>query len=172
MAFIDLTYSDGGSRRFVKADLGERPLFVDEVDASRRFRLIHAVRGGGNGVVFAAQQLDARERPLQTVAVKVLRQLDEGPRDRFANEKRVLAALHHRSITTCHGAGRGEEIAAWPADHAVGGYVIIDDHANMGELHGRLVQTHPAHGLQPADVPRAIAMLMTSGPEERFVIDE
>ena len=62
------------------------------------------------------------------------------------------------------GAGRGEEIAAWLADHAVGGYVIIDDHANMGELHGRLVQTHPAHGLQPADVPRAIAMLMTSGP--------
>ncbi len=50
--------------------------------------------------------------------------------------------------------------------------MIIDDHANMGELHGRLVQTHPAHGLQPADVPRAIAMLMTSGPEERFVIDE
>jgi hypothetical protein len=62
------------------------------------------------------------------------------------------------------GASRGEEIAVWLADHAVGGYVIIDDHANMGELHGRLVQTHPAHGLQPADVPRAIAMLMTSGP--------
>jgi hypothetical protein len=62
------------------------------------------------------------------------------------------------------GAGRGEEIAAWLADHDVGGYVIIDDHADMGELHGRLVQTHPAHGLQPGDVPRAIAILMTSGP--------
>jgi hypothetical protein len=61
------------------------------------------------------------------------------------------------------GAGRGEEIAAWLADHAVGGYVIIDDHADMGELHGRLVQTHPAHGLQPGDVPRAVAMLTTSG---------
>jgi hypothetical protein len=65
------------------------------------------------------------------------------------------------------GAGRGEEIAAWLAEHAVGGYVIIDDHANMGKLHGRLVQTHPAHGLQPADVPRAVAMLMTSGPAQR-----
>jgi len=62
------------------------------------------------------------------------------------------------------GAGRGEEIAAWLADHAVDGYVIIDDHADMGELRTHLVQTHPAHGLQPADVPRAIAMLMTSGP--------
>jgi hypothetical protein len=58
------------------------------------------------------------------------------------------------------GAGRGEEIAAWLAEHAVGGYVIIDDHADMGDLHTRLVQTNPAHGLQPADAPRAIAMLL------------
>ena len=57
------------------------------------------------------------------------------------------------------GADRGEEIAAWLAEHAVGGYVIIDDHADMGELGARLVLTHPAYGLQPADVPRAIAML-------------
>ena len=62
------------------------------------------------------------------------------------------------------GASRGKEIAAWLADHAVGGYVIIDDHADMGELGTHLVQTHPAHGLQPADVPRAIAMLMRSRP--------
>ena len=58
------------------------------------------------------------------------------------------------------GADRGEEIAAWLAGQAVSGYVIIDDHADMGELRTRLVQTHPAHGLQPADAARAIAMLM------------
>jgi hypothetical protein len=57
------------------------------------------------------------------------------------------------------GACRGDEIAAWLAEHPVGGYVIIDDHADMGELRAHLVQTHPARGLQPADVPRAIAML-------------
>jgi hypothetical protein len=62
------------------------------------------------------------------------------------------------------GAGRGTEIAAWLAEHAVGGYVIVDDHADMGELRTHLVQTHPAHGLQPADVPRAVAMLMRPGP--------
>ena len=62
------------------------------------------------------------------------------------------------------GASRGEEIAAWLAEHAVGGYVIIDDHADMGELRTHLVLTHPAHGLQPADVPRAIAMLKKPGP--------
>ena len=62
------------------------------------------------------------------------------------------------------GASRGEEIAAWLAEHAVGGYVIIDDHADMGELRSHLVLTHPAHGLRPADVPRAIAMLKQPGP--------
>ncbi len=61
------------------------------------------------------------------------------------------------------GAGRGKEIAAWLAEHAVAGYVIIDDHGDMGELRTHLVQTHPAHGLLPADGPRAIAMLMRPG---------
>jgi hypothetical protein len=58
------------------------------------------------------------------------------------------------------GAERGEEIAAWLAEHDVSGYVIIDDHVGMGELHSHLVQTQPAHGLQPADAPRAIAVLL------------
>ena len=62
------------------------------------------------------------------------------------------------------GACRGDEIAAWLAEHAVGGYVIIDDHADMGELAPHLVQTHPAHGLQPSDVPRALAMLRRPVP--------
>jgi HAD domain in Swiss Army Knife RNA repair proteins len=57
------------------------------------------------------------------------------------------------------GASRGDEIAAWLEEHAVSGYVIIDDHADMGELRTHLVQTHPAHGLQPADASRAIEML-------------
>lgn len=57
------------------------------------------------------------------------------------------------------GAGRSDEIASWLAEHAVGGYVIIDDHGDMGGLRSRLVLTHPAHGLQPADAPRAIEIL-------------
>ena len=60
------------------------------------------------------------------------------------------------------GASRGEEIAAWLAEHAVAGYVIIDDHVDMGELRAHLVQTHPAHGLRPPDAGRALAMLMRS----------
>jgi HAD domain in Swiss Army Knife RNA repair proteins len=61
---------------------------------------------------------------------------------------------------TAPGANRGEEIAAWLAKHAVGGYVIIDDHIVMGELRTELVLTHPGHGLQPADASRAIEILM------------
>ena len=72
--------------------------------------------------------------------------------------------------TGMNGASRGDEIAAWLAENAVGGYVIIDDHPDMGELYAHLVLTHPAYGLQPADVARAMAMLMRpmhDGFEER-----
>jgi hypothetical protein len=65
-----------------------------------------------------------------------------------------------KTPTGAPGAGRGEEIASWLAAHAVAGYVIIDDHADMGDLHARLVQTQPSHGLQAADAPRAIAALL------------
>jgi len=58
------------------------------------------------------------------------------------------------------GAVRGEEIAAWLAQHTVGGYVILDDHVDMGDLRTHLVLTHPGRGLQPSDVARAIATLM------------
>ena len=58
------------------------------------------------------------------------------------------------------GADRGEEIAAWLTEHPVPGYVIIDDHVDMGPLRAHLVLTHPGHGLRPADAPRAIATLL------------
>ena len=64
-----------------------------------------------------------------------------------------------KTPTGTPGAGRGEEIASWLAEHDVSGYVIIDDHADMGELRTHLVQTQPSRGLQAADVPRALAML-------------
>jgi hypothetical protein len=65
-----------------------------------------------------------------------------------------------KTPTGAPGAERGEEIAAWLAAHAVVGYVIIDDHADMGDLRARLVQTQPAQGLQPADAARALAVLL------------
>jgi HAD domain in Swiss Army Knife RNA repair proteins len=69
-----------------------------------------------------------------------------------------------KTPTLAPGADRGQEIAAWLAEHAVSGFVIIDDHVDMGELRSHLVQTDPARGLQPADAPRAIAILDSSQP--------
>ena len=60
------------------------------------------------------------------------------------------------------GTRRGDEIAAWLAEHDVGGFVIVDDHADMGELRSHLVLTHSGHGLRPTDAPLAIATL--TGP--------
>jgi hypothetical protein len=65
-----------------------------------------------------------------------------------------------KTPTVAPGARRGEEIAAWLAEHAVCGYVIIDDHIDMGELRTELVLTHPGRGLQRADAPRAIEILL------------
>jgi HAD domain in Swiss Army Knife RNA repair proteins len=69
-------------------------------------------------------------------------------------------SVRDKTPTGGPGADRGDEIAAWLAEHTVDGYVIIDDHVDMGELRTHLVQTHPAHGLQPADASRAVAVLM------------
>ena len=57
------------------------------------------------------------------------------------------------------GASRGDEIAAWLAEHEVAGFVIIDDHVGMGDLHDHLVLTQPSQGLQPTDTTRALALL-------------
>jgi hypothetical protein len=66
------------------------------------------------------------------------------------------------------GAHRGDEIAAWLADHAVGGFVIIDDHVDMGALRSHLVHTDSARGLQPADAQRAIETLTSAQPPPRL----
>ena len=58
------------------------------------------------------------------------------------------------------GADRSDEIAAWLAEHDVTGYVIVDDHSNMGALRARLVLTDPGRGLQRADAARAIEIVM------------
>ena len=60
------------------------------------------------------------------------------------------------------GATRGDEIAAWLSQHPVDGYVIVDDHVDMGPLMSHLVLTHPAQGLRPADAGRAVETLLRS----------
>jgi hypothetical protein len=74
-----------------------------------------------------------------------------------------IGCVIDKTPTGAPGADRGDEIAAWLAGHAVGGYVIIDDHGDMGGLCAQLVLTHPARGLQAADAPRALEILKRPG---------
>jgi len=55
-----------------------------------------------------------------------------------------------KTPTGAPGADRGEEIAAWLTEHAVDGYVIIDDHLDMGELERALVHAHRALATWPS----------------------
>ncbi len=71
---------------------------------SHRFELKHAVRKGGNSVVFKAYHYDAG-RYVRTCAVKLLSQLDEPRRDRFANEVEVQSALEHDRVATLYTHG-------------------------------------------------------------------
>jgi HAD domain in Swiss Army Knife RNA repair proteins len=66
------------------------------------------------------------------------------------------------------GAHRGEEIAAWLAEHAVSGFAIIDDHVDMGTLRSHLVHTDSARGLQPPDAQRALEILTSAQRSPRL----
>jgi hypothetical protein len=78
--------------------------------------------------------------------------------------KGFAGRVRDKTPTGPPGADRGDEIAAWLARHDVAGYVIIDDHVVTGAPRDRLLLIHPAHGLRPADAPRAIAVLMEDRP--------
>jgi hypothetical protein len=61
--------------------------------------------------------------------------------------------------TNLRGYDRGDENGAWLTEHPIAGCVILDDHRDMGELLGYLVQTDAALGLRPADAERALEKL-------------
>ena len=69
------------------------------------FRLRHAVRQGGNGVVFEARQFGDSENLVQTCAVKFLKDRDDTRVDRFNNEVRVLESLNCPRISASYGSG-------------------------------------------------------------------
>ena len=101
-------------------------------------------RGGADVVVSSTWRYDKTAAELQTIL----------------EAQGFIGRVLDKTPTGALGGNRGDEIAAWLAKHAVGGYVIVDDHVGMGDLRTHLVLTHPAHGLQAADAPRAIATLM------------
>ncbi len=88
------------------------------------YRIRHVLGVGGMGVVYAARQ----EEPLRRdVAVKVLQPGTHAPRviERFAAERRTLAALDHPYIAHVFDAGTTEHGLPYLAMEAVEGLPII-----------------------------------------------
>ena len=102
----------------------------------------------------------------ETVAVPILssswRHMGHLP---VLNSMFVLKGLRHpfAGKTPWLGVGvpRGEEIQAWLDKHTeVENFVILDDDLDFGEkMIPHLIHVDPKHGLQDADVKKAIAML-------------
>lgn len=74
-------------------------------------------------------------------------------------ERGFIGRVIDKTSTEAHGYDRGEEIAAWLAEHPVAGCVILDDHHDMGKLIGHLVQTNGSVGLCATDTARALEKL-------------
>ena len=94
-------------------ELYKRGKFIDQFDLpthahgddGHTFRLIRAVKGGGNGVVFAAEPEGPLRNEIESCAVKLLRQQDDSRIDRFANEQRIMRELDHARIAQLFDAG-------------------------------------------------------------------
>ena len=69
-----------------------------------------------------------------------------------------------KTPTEPRGLTRGEEITIWLAENPVTGYVILDDHADVGVHIGQLVQTRPSKGLLDQHIAHAIEALARPVP--------
>ncbi|MCC7421715.1 MAG: serine/threonine protein kinase [Planctomycetaceae bacterium] len=111
------------------------------------FRLVYAVKGGGNGIVFDSRRLDDAGRVIGSCAVKFLKQQDKTRIDRFINEIRILSSLHHDRIAT----------------HFDSGEIVLEDDIRVPwvamELGGdNLRQNVAMHGAIPVDTLKQIGL--------------
>lgn len=126
-AFIDLTDCGKWVGTF------ELPDEVEGKDG-QKFRLIRAIRKGGNGIVFQAARVGTD--PFELVAVKMLRQCESSRVDRFHNEIRILKELDHPRITKCFDEGELQldgAVVPWVAIE-LGGVNLRDHVERAGRL--------------------------------------
>src|SRR5436190_17097830 len=98
---------------------------------------------GPRACVHPGVERDCRERPRRRRRLVHLAAWQDGRRAAGdAGSGEVHRPRRRQNSTGAPRARRGEEIGAWLAEHAVCGYVIIDDHIDMGELRTELVLTH------------------------------
>src|SRR5207344_318287 len=71
------------------------------------YRLERLLGAGGMGTVYVARRIDGRFE--QTVAIKLVLHAHQGLHERFAKERKILAALRHPNIAQLFDGGESED---------------------------------------------------------------
>lgn len=124
---IDEAYGTHTARSVLVTELPDPLGDISDIGA---FRLVRQIGRGGMGVVYLAERRSGFE---QQVAIKIMPRfaIDDASRERFAQERRILAQLRHPNICSILDGGEladgtpwlameyvpGESLCAWCARH-------------------------------------------------------
>ncbi len=124
---IDEAYGTHTARSVMATELPDPLGDISDIGA---FRLVRQIGRGGMGVVYLAERRSGFE---QQVAIKIMPRfaIDDASRERFAQERRILAQLRHPNICSILDGGEladgtpwlameyvpGESLCAWCARH-------------------------------------------------------
>ncbi len=129
---IDAEYAEHTARMVAGEDLPDATQRIGDGDEIGAFRLLRKIGRGGMGVVYLAER---RSGFVQQVAIKLMPRfaIDARSRERFTQERRLLAQLRHPNICSILDGGElddgtpwlameyvhGESLCGWCARHAV-----------------------------------------------------
>lgn len=114
---IDEAYGTHTARSVVTPDMSDPVGDISDIGA---FRLVRQIGRGGMGVVYLAERRSDFE---QQVAIKIMPRfaIDDMSRERFAQERRILAQLRHPNICSILDGGELAEGTPWLAMEYVPG---------------------------------------------------
>lgn len=114
---IDEAYGTHTARSVVTSDMSDPVGDISDIGA---FRLVRQIGRGGMGVVYLAER---RSDFAQQVAIKIMPRfaIDDMSRERFAQERRILAQLRHPNICSILDGGELAEGTPWLAMEYVPG---------------------------------------------------
>jgi eukaryotic-like serine/threonine-protein kinase len=121
---IDAEYAEHTARMIAGDDLPDPNGRIGEGDEIGAFRLLRKIGRGGMGVVYLAERHRDFE---QRVAIKLMPRfaIDARNRERFAQERRLLAQLRHPSICSIVDGGELHDGTPWLAMEYVPGEGLI-----------------------------------------------
>ena len=114
---IDEAYGTHTARSVLSTDMSDPVGDISDIGA---FRLVRQIGRGGMGVVYLAER---RSDFAQQVAIKIMPRfaIDDLSRERFAQERRILAQLRHPNICSILDGGELAEGTPWLAMEYVQG---------------------------------------------------